>query len=250
MATAAATGQTWPIGYRVPVIYLLHLSLAITAFLVVLNGFLRGSRKTQIDALLSVILVGLLVTVFWVFGWKVGALAVALAFIYAGLSRPLAARAAARVFSIGDPNTGNYPGLPPAQLERISRELGRPFDAQRILEEMIHDPDRSARADADLAVYCMSHAPLQDIIREFHLTPEAITELYRQLAVAGAGQWAGGHYVAASALSYPNTLRFLLESKGAGVDQLEIAYSLVMYFERGHDLPAPSAQTKDSSRDP
>lgn len=218
-------------------IYLLHLSLAIAAFLVVLNGFLRGSRKAQIDALLSVILVLLLVTAFWAFGWKAGAWAIALTFLYAGLSRPLAARAAAGVFSIGDPNAGNYPGLPPAQLGRISRELGRPFDAHRILEEMIHDPDRGARVDADLVDYCMSSAPLQDIIREFNLTPEAIIEIYRQLAVAGAGQWAGGHYVAASALAYPHTLRFLLESRRAGVEPVETAYSLVMHFERGNRLP-------------
>lgn len=103
---------------------------------------------------------------------------------------------------------------------------------------MMHDPDRSARADAALVHYCMSRAPIQDIVREFDLTPEAIIELYRQLAVAGAGQWAGGHYVAASALAYPHTLRFLLESKRAGVEPLEIAYSLVMHFERGHRLPA------------
>lgn len=238
MATAATAGQTRPVAYRVTVIYLLHLSLASTAFLVILNGFLRGSKKAQIDALLSVMLAGLLVTAFWAFGWKAGALAIALTFLYAGLSQPLAARAAARVFSIGDPNAGNYPGLPPAQLGRISRELGRPFDARRLLDEMVHNPDRSARVDADLVDYVMSRAPLQGIIREFDLTPEAIIELYRQLAVAGAGQWAGGHYVAASALAYPHTLRFLLESKRAGLEPLETAYSLVMHFERGHSLPA------------
>lgn len=190
------------------------------------------------DAVLSILLVGLLGTAFWAFGWKVGALAIALTFLYAGLSRPLAARAAARVFSIGDPNAGSYPGLPPARLGRISRELGRPFDARRILEEMIQDPDRSAQVDADLVDYCMSRASLQDIIREFDLTPEVMMEIYRQLAVAGAGQWAGGHYIAASALAYPHTLRFLLESKRAGVEPLETAYSLVMHFERGHRLPA------------
>ena len=80
-------------------IYVYHAALAVTVFLVMLNGFLRGSKKAQIDAVLSVILVGLLVIGFVAFGWIAGVLALILAFVYATISRPLAAATVARLFS-------------------------------------------------------------------------------------------------------------------------------------------------------
>ena len=74
--------------------YIYHATLAAIVFLVTVNGFLRGSKKAQIDAVLSVMLVGLLLTGFVAFGWTVGVLALILAFVYARISRPLAARVA------------------------------------------------------------------------------------------------------------------------------------------------------------
>jgi len=50
-------------------------AISIVAFLMVLNGFLRGSKKTEIEAVLSLLLVGLIVTAFIVSGWKFGLLA-------------------------------------------------------------------------------------------------------------------------------------------------------------------------------
>ena len=86
-----------------------------------LNGFLRGSKKAQIDAVLSVVLVGLLVIGFIAFGWTAGVLALILAFVYARISRPLAAAMAVRLFSADGGPSGRYKGLPDRVLERISR---------------------------------------------------------------------------------------------------------------------------------
>ena len=72
-----------------------------------LNGFLRGSKKTQIDAILSAIWLSLLVIGFIAFGWRAGVLALILSFVYAGVSRPIAAATAARLFSVvGGPRPG------------------------------------------------------------------------------------------------------------------------------------------------
>ena len=60
---------------------------SIVAFLMVLNGFLRGSKKTEIEAVLNLLLVGLIVTAFIVSGWKFGLLAIALAFISGIINR-------------------------------------------------------------------------------------------------------------------------------------------------------------------
>ena len=69
-------------------IYLLHAWLAGTAFLVVLNRFRRGATRQYTDAFLSLVLIGSLLIVFVVFGWKSGLLATILTFVYAGIITP------------------------------------------------------------------------------------------------------------------------------------------------------------------
>ena len=90
--------------------YIYHATLAAIVFLVTVNGFLRGSKKAQIDAVLSVMLVGLLLTGFVAFGWTVGVLALILAFVYARISRPLAAATAARILAAGRGSSVRYKG--------------------------------------------------------------------------------------------------------------------------------------------
>ena len=77
---------------------LYHAVLA-AVFLAMLNGFLKGAWNAQVDAVLSVIWVGLLLVGFIAFDWRAGILALIFAFIYAGVSsRPMAAANARRLF--------------------------------------------------------------------------------------------------------------------------------------------------------
>jgi hypothetical protein len=75
-------------------IYAIYVALAMVAFLVNLNGFLRGAQKGNIDIVLSLLLVGLVVTAFIILGWKLGLLAIPFTFISAIATRPLAGRVA------------------------------------------------------------------------------------------------------------------------------------------------------------
>jgi hypothetical protein len=74
------------------VIYAIYFALILVAFFVVFNGFLRGAKKAQIDAGLSLLLVGLVTGVFFVRGWKLGFLAIAIFFLAGIVTRPIAAR--------------------------------------------------------------------------------------------------------------------------------------------------------------
>jgi hypothetical protein len=69
---------------------MMHAALAGTAFLAVLNGYLRGAAKAKIDAFLSLVWVGLLVTVVLFFGWRHALIALGLSFVYAMAANPLA----------------------------------------------------------------------------------------------------------------------------------------------------------------
>jgi hypothetical protein len=226
-----------PIAENEPVIYVLHALLAVTAFLVVVNGFLRGAKKAQIDAILSVILLGLLGTCFFLFGWKAGLAAIVLVFVYAIILRPIAARAAARMLRRIDGSRGTYIGLPSQPLARISKTLGSSQDVDTVTKQLLSGSNRSRDAEDALLDYCEANESTKQVILEFGATREALLELYSRLLIAGAGQWAGGHFVAASAIAYPDTLRYLLRATGEDRDQWSsVVFKLLVYFERGTPL--------------
>ena len=227
-------------------IYVYHVALAATAFLVTLNGFLRGSKKVQIDAVLSLILVGLLVIGFIAFGWIAGVLALILAFVYARISRPLAAATASRVLSADGGPSGRYKGLPDRVLERISRELGRQLSPEQMTTELLMEGDGGRRAVARLELldYCTAKPEIQEMMRSFNLDRTELEDLYKRLLGSGAGQWAGGHWVAASTLADPESLHFLVRRRRRAPDReetLETICALISYFERGAPLPEPIA---------
>lgn len=218
-------------------IYLLHSALAVTAFLIMLNEFLLGSKKAQIDGVLGVALGALLVTAFVAFGWRAGALAVILAFVYARISRPIAASTDARLHSLGGGPSGVYIGLPHRTLERISKQFGREFSTQDFMRELMTSPSRRDQAMSALIEYCVAQPEVERVMREFGATRETLYHLFWTLHAAGARQRAGGHFVAASALAYPQSLRFVLQNQRGGLSLVEQVHALLLHFERGVPLP-------------
>lgn len=215
-------------------IYGVYIALVLVAFFIVLNGFLRGAKKVQIDAVLIVLLIGLTIIAFFVSGWKFALFAVAITFISATVARPIAARLASRLFAVSSGGGGGYVGLPPARLQKISQELGKPFDPNKVMEALFSDDDSKTIAENALLDYCEQQPTIQALLREFEISRQDLHELYHQLAMVGAGQWASGHWVAASALAYPDSLRYLLMRRKEDIQ--ETAYNLIMYFERGAPL--------------
>ena len=133
-------------------------------------------------------------------------------------------------------------GLPPLALERVSRELGPdPTLDLKNHKDMIQfmlsgSPQQSERALADLLDYCESNPDVRKVMTEFKATRETLSELYKMLRMEGAGQWANGHFVPASALAHPHTLRYLLEHPASGREPFETAGSLVLHFKTGSPL--------------
>jgi len=216
-------------------IYAIYSALVVVAFLTILNGFLRGAKKAQLDAVFSLLLLGLVIASFVVAGWKLGLLSIGVAFIGALLTRPLAARVASRLLSAstGD-SSGAYIGLPPKPLERISQELGRQIDPSKLVDEMLSGSGRRDQAEQALLDYCEGQPAIQELMTQHEVTRNDLKELYGRLLAVGAGQWACGHWVAASAIAYPDALRYLLNHQDS--DWRTTAYNLIMHFERGQLL--------------
>lgn len=246
-------------------VYVLYFALAVVVFIEMLNSFLRGSKKDQIDIVVNILIFGLVVASFFVAGWKFGLLAIALRFIFAIVTRPLAARTASKGFlrlkkdeSRYWPSKGHnckYIGLPPWPLSRISNEIGRNIDEfgriniKNEIKKLKKDPDGYTHAMEALLDYCENQFEIKEIMSDFQISRENLRELYNQLTAMGGGQWACGHWVAASSIAYPESLRYVLSrldpndsvfkegiSKWLETDKTETIYNLIMHFECGSPL--------------
>ncbi len=215
-------------------IYAIYIALALVAFLIVLNEFLRGAWKDQIDAVLSLLLLGFVIAAFVVAGWKLGLIAIGIALLSAALIRPIAARIASRLLSVSTRESAGYVGLPAPPLEKISQQLGRQIDSKQFVKEMLGGSDRRGKAESALFDYCESQFGIKSLMMEFQVSRDDLKELYFELVAAGAGQWACGHWVAASALAYPESLHYVLARRRK--DIRKTAAKLIMYFEQGIPL--------------
>jgi len=185
---------------------------------------------------------------FFIADWKFGLLGIVITFISAIISRPVAVRLASRFLAVSSDRGERDAGLPPRRLQEISEDLGKPFDPNKVVEEILSDNDRKTIAENALLDYCEHQPAIQVLLLEFKISRKDIHELYKFLIKAGAGQWVCGHWVAASALAYPDSLRYLLtrRTKNRREDIQETAFNLIMYFERGFALETLTDETRGS----
>ena len=76
---------------------IMHAVLALVAWLIMLNGYLRGRLKLHVDAFLGACWLGLLIAVFVAYGWKTGLLALSLSLVYGAILSPVARVVAAKM---------------------------------------------------------------------------------------------------------------------------------------------------------
>lgn len=214
-------------------------AIVAVVFLLSLSEFLKGVRKAQIDIVLGLTWVGLLIVAFVAFGWRASIVALLLSLVYGVVFRPVSVRLAAKLLSIGGACPAGFMGvgLPPAPLAAISRELGRKFNPDQAMQELLSGRGRREKAEEALLDYCEADRNIRDVMAQFNVSRDALSEVYSRLLVAGAGQWAGGHYVPASAIAYPHTLRYVLSRLASRREALlETTSRLIMHFERGAPL--------------
>ncbi|MBE3046005.1 hypothetical protein IMZ48_26395 [Candidatus Bathyarchaeota archaeon] len=215
-------------------LYLIYSMLVLVVFLIVFNGFLNGTKKSQIDVVLSLFLIPLLISAFFAGGSVLGLLGLVIAFLSAIAARPFAARLASKFFAKSAGSNGHYPGFPHQRLQTISRELGKPLDPSKFAASLFTEKDNRDDAENALFDYCAQQPSTNAILKEFNVSRHELQELFHRLLMSGAAQWACGHWVAASTFAYPESLRYLLSRRGK--PEIETAYNLIMHFERGSTL--------------
>ena len=151
---------------------------------------------------------------------------------------------------------------PSKRLKEISQRLAVQSSPNAMTREMVLGLQAGAlstrhQAEEELFDLCENDPATCEIMQRYGATRETLRELFTRLQIAGGAQWAGGHYVVASALAYPHTLEFLLRYF-RGIDAiadaypwpvdftsdtperdvaLRVAYEIIKYFEDGRTGP-------------
>ena len=89
------------------------------------------------------------------------------------------------------------------------------------------------RAVEQLLDLCESDVGVRAVLDAFGADREDLFALYWELLANGAGQWARGHFVAASALAYGQTLAYCLKATAEGTGIRGVAFRCLEYFNRG-----------------
>ena len=116
------------------------------------------------------------------------------------------------------------------RLKNICEENNLNLKIKRLSDEEIIE---KIRRKIELAFEDKNNQP---IIKKYKITKKLMKKKYHDLSVNGAGQVVKNHWVAASALVYPQTLSFVFDKKHKIKGQ-KMAFFLIDYFEQNRVGP-------------
>ncbi len=120
------------------------------------------------------------------------------------------------------------------RIRRISNVLGANVLS---VYDLSSDKNKKDQALNELYDLCEADPVLSQVLANYSPNREQLKAIYIALIANGAGQWARGHYVAASAFAFVPTLEYILGAHPEGESLPEMAFKLVDYFERGNVGP-------------
>jgi hypothetical protein len=128
------------------------------------------------------------------------------------------------------------------RLRKISKNLAAPLKTQDMFKMATQGSKKDYYLD-ELIDITESDQFVKMVMTEYNADRQTLKELYNKLILIGAGQFTKGHYVAASSLVYPLTLKFLLkhyDGQDFSINEWDdknsamyIANRLIEYFEKG-----------------
>ena len=118
-----------------------------------------------------------------------------------------------------------------SNLVKISNVFREDFSLD--FQSMMSSSNKREKATEDLIDLAFEDKNNTPVIKEYKISRKNLKKKFQELMIAGAGQDAGGHFVAASSIVYAQTLIFLYDKKlTKGMGQETIAYALIEYFEQ------------------
>ena len=171
-----------------------------------LNGYLRGSLKAQVDVVLSLFIVGLLILCGFLFGWKVAVASVLLCFVYGAVTKPIARRLAYRML-------GHRTGFDSDRTEPL-----QDFSEGEIsLEQLKGKLEKKEVARNQMLMMIASKPSIQAVLQENKKTIEYLEESNSFLLRGGLAE-----DLAEEIISKPDSLIKLIEMRDKDRSAIEV----------------------------
>lgn len=118
------------------------------------------------------------------------------------------------------------------KIYKILSDVSMDFD----MKSMFKKSRDKEKAIDDLIEIAFEDPNNKPIIKKYKITKKIMKKKYQDLVINGAGIVARNHWVAASALVYPQTLSFVFDKKHK-IKGEKMAYILVDYFDQNRVGP-------------
>ena len=122
-----------------------------------------------------------------------------------------------------------------SKLVKISKVLSNVY-MEFDLNTMFKKSEEKEKAIDDLIEMAFEDPNNKPIIKKYKITKKIMKKKYHYLSINGAGVVARNHWVAASALVYPQTLSFIFDKKHK-ISGPKMAYILIDYFDHNRVGP-------------
>lgn len=107
------------------------------------------------------------------------------------------------------------------KVNKLAKQMSKPI---RSFSDLKNDYSEKAREEL-FNLILNEDDNLKPIVEEYSINRDVLNKLYTKLIVAGAGQWVRGHFVAVSALVFPNTLEYCVTMNNQeNVEWSEVPY--------------------------
>ena len=111
------------------------------------------------------------------------------------------------------------------KISRILSDVSMEFD----MDTMFKKSREKEKAIEDLVELAFNDKNNEPIIKKYKITKKNLKKKYKDLVVNGAGVVTRNHWVAASAIVYPQTLSFIFDKKHK-LNGQTMAFALIDYF--------------------
>lgn len=118
------------------------------------------------------------------------------------------------------------------KISRILSDVSMEFD----MDTMFKKSREKEKAIEDLVELAFNDKNNEPIIKKYKITKKNLKKKYKELVVNGAGVVTRNHWVAASAIVYPQTLSFIFDKKHK-LNGQTMAFALIDYFDQNRVGP-------------
>ncbi len=185
-----------------------QLIILLFVFLIMLNGYLRGSAKQIIDAGISIILMITLILAFFIFNWKIVILSIIAIFVYSFVSKPFAKKLAHRMLGYRTSfDTGSDDSLKDFTSGKIS------------LEKYFEKLEKKQQKSEEIRLQKLfERNQIRNVLKQYQKNYEDFTNYFHLLKMTGLGE-----ELAWEIISNPKDLQKLIYLKDKGLSDIEIA---------------------------